>query len=87
MAKYKVEIRRSAAREIKKLPADAARKVMEQMAVLADNPRPPGALKLSGDEKYRLRAGIYRILYSIVDNILTVYVVKVGHRREVYRGK
>jgi len=85
MAKYKVEIRRSAAKEIKKLPADAVKKIMEKIAALADNPRPPGALKLSGDEKYRLRTGAYRILYNIEDDVLTVYVVKAGHRRDVYR--
>jgi mRNA interferase RelE/StbE len=52
---------------------------------LADDPRPAGAEKLSADEKYRIRQGNHRILYTIEDDIITATVVKVGHRRDVYR--
>ena len=58
---------------------------MERIGDLAENPRPVGCEKLSGQEKYRIRQGNYRIIYSIQDTQLTVWVVKVGHRREVYR--
>jgi len=53
---------------------------------LAEDPRPPGSKKLSGNDKYRVRQGTYRIVYSIEDNELIVVVVKVGHRKDVYRG-
>jgi mRNA interferase RelE/StbE len=55
------------------------------MRALAEQPRPPGAEKLSGHELYRVRQGSYRILYEIIDHDLTVTVIKIGHRREVYR--
>jgi mRNA interferase RelE/StbE len=59
---------------------------MERIGSLADNPRPVGCEKLSGQEKYRIRQGNCRIIYSIRDAELIVWVVKVGHRREVYRS-
>jgi len=85
MEKYKVEIKRSAVKEIKALPSPVIRKILARIASLSEDPRPPQSLKLSGEEKYRIRCGDYRILYAIQDKVLTVYVVKVGHRREVYR--
>ncbi|OGX38108.1 MAG: addiction module antitoxin [Omnitrophica WOR_2 bacterium RIFCSPHIGHO2_02_FULL_50_17] len=85
MGKYKVEIKRSAAKEIKAFPAPVVRKILAQIASLSEDPRPPQGLKLSGEEKYRIRCGDYRVLYAIEDKVLTVYVVKVAHRREVYR--
>jgi mRNA interferase RelE/StbE len=60
---------------------------MRRIKGLARDPRPPGCEKLSGEERYRIRQGKYRILYSIEDRDLIIYVVKVGHRREVYRGR
>ena len=85
MEKYKIEIKRSAAKEIKALPAQVTRKILAQIASLSSDPRPPQCLKLSGEEKYRVRCGDYRILYTIEDRVLIVCVVKVAHRREVYR--
>ncbi len=85
MGKYKIEIKKSAAKEIKALPASVVRKILARIASLSEDSRPPQSLKLSGEEKYRLRCGDYRILYAIEDKVLTVYVVKVAHRREVYR--
>ncbi|MDE1920524.1 MAG: type II toxin-antitoxin system RelE/ParE family toxin [Candidatus Omnitrophica bacterium] len=85
MAKYKIEIRKSAVKEIEGLPKRDLQAVIEKINSLAENPRQHGCEKLSGQEKYRVRCGDYRILYSIEDVILVVYVVKVGHRREVYR--
>ena len=85
MAKYSIEIKRSAAKEIARLPRAELLRITEKITTLADDPRPVGCKKLSGEEKYRLRVGSYRILYKIEDAQLIIYVVKVAHRREVYR--
>ena len=67
------------------LPRKDRSRIVAKIEGLADDPRPPGSEKLSGEEKYRLRQGEYRVLYSIQDAGTTVTIVKVGHRREVYR--
>lgn len=85
MASYSVFIKRSAAKEIEELPKKDRQRVMERIGALADDPRPPGCEKLSTLERYRVRQGDYRIVYSIEDDILTIWVVSVGHRRDVYR--
>ena len=85
MARYKLVVRRSVAKDLRSLPqADVAR-ILARIEALQMDPRPPGCEKLSGMERYRIRQGAYRILYEIADEVLTVVVVKVGHRREVYR--
>lgn len=86
MASYRVLLRRSAAKEIEGLPSKDRQRVVAKIALLAENPRPPGCEKLSGAEKYRIRQGDHRIVYEIVDRELIVTVVKVGNRREVYRS-
>ena len=86
MGRYSIEIKRSAVKEIERLPRHDIKAVLDAIASLAENPRPHGSKKLSGQEKYRLRCGNYRILYSIEDDVLTVFIVKVGHRKDVYRG-
>ena len=85
MASYSVVVKRSAAKEIEALPPKDRRRVVARIQGLAADPRPAGSEKLSGDEKYRIRQGDYRILYEIIDDILVVTVVKVGHRSDVYR--
>lgn len=85
MAKYKIAIKKSAVKEIKSLPSTELKKVLSKIAALSENPRPHDSIKLSAQERYRIRCGNYRILYSIEDEILVVYVVKVGHRKDVYR--
>jgi mRNA interferase RelE/StbE len=85
MAKYKIEIKKSAVKELNNLPINELKKIVQKIQNLADNPRPSGCKKLTGEEKYRIRSGNYRILYIIEDNILIIYIVKIGHRREVYR--
>ena len=85
MASYRVLIKPSAVKELERLPAKDRKRVASRITSLAADPRPPGADKLSGHEKYRLRQGDYRILYAIDDADVTVLVVKVGHRRDVYR--
>jgi mRNA interferase RelE/StbE len=84
--KYKVSIKRSAVKEIEAIPQKKERqRIIRRIARLAEDPRPTGAKKLSGNNKYRVRQGSYRIVYSIEDNELIVVVVKVGHRKDVYR--
>lgn len=84
---YKVEIADAAAKIIRKLPKDEQIRIGQKINKLAENPRPTGIEKLSGKEHiYRIRSGDYRIIYHIQDKILHVLVLKVGHRREVYRS-
>lgn len=85
MASYSVLITRSAAKEIEAIPATDRKRIVSRIRSLADDPRPAGAERLSGEDKYRVRQGKYRILYEIVDETLVVTVVRIGHRREVYR--
>ena len=86
MAKYRLLIKPSAVKEIEAIPLKRERRrLVERITRLAENPRPVGVEKLSGQDKYRLRQGRYRILYAIEDQNLLVYVVKVGHRKDVYR--
>jgi mRNA interferase RelE/StbE len=85
VASYSIQIKRSAAKELETLPLKDRRRIVALIRALANDPRPPGSEKLSGEEKYRLRQGNYRILYEIVDEDLIVTVVRIGHRRDVYR--
>jgi len=86
MARFEIEIKRSAAKELEALPKGDLKRVVEKIEALADNPRPPDAIKLSASEYYKIRCGVYRVLYLIEDAKLIVCVVKVGHRKkEVYR--
>ena len=85
MASYNVRIKRSAAKELEAVPPKDRKRIARRIEGLAAEPRPQGCEKLSGEEKYRLRQGAYRILYEIVDQELIVTVVKIGNRRDVYR--
>lgn len=85
MASYSLEIKRSAAKELAHLPSKDRGRIVARIQALADDPRPTGVEKLSGQERYRVRQGDYRILYEIEDMVLRIIVVKIGHRREVYR--
>ena len=85
MANYSILFTRSAAKELERVPLRDRRRILVRIGKLAEDPRPMGAEKLSGDEKYRLRQGDYRILYEIRDTALIVTVVRIGNRREVYR--
>ena len=87
MEKYKVTIKRSAVQEIEAIAQKKERqRIIRRIGQLADNPRPPGSSKLSGHDRYRIRQGTYRIVYGIDDTQIVVTVVKVGHRKNVYRG-
>jgi len=85
MAVYSIFFKDSVRKDLDLIPKNDLQRIIERIGSLAENPRPIGCEKLSGQEKYRLRQGNYRIVYSIQDTQLTVWVVKVGHRREVYR--
>jgi len=85
MAKYEIEIKKSAVKEIKKLPKKDLKRVLAIVSSLATNPRPRSAKKLSAQEKYRIRSGNYRVLYAIEDAVLVVYIVKIAHRKDAYR--
>ncbi len=85
MASYSLEVRKSAVKEIAALPKKECRAVTKRMQALTDEPRPRGAEKLSGDDKYRFRHGDYRVVYEIDDAKKRVVIVRVAHRREVYR--
>ena len=86
MARYNLFIKPSAVKEIEVIGSvSERRRIVRRIQNLADDPRPPGCEKLSGEDKYRVRQGNYRIVYAIEDAKLVVHVVKVGHRRDVYR--
>ena len=85
MASYSLLIKPSAARELEDLPAKERHRIIARIQKLAGDRRPPTCEKLTGEEKYRLRQGHYRILYSVDDAAQDVTVVKIGHRRDVYR--
>jgi len=86
VARYRLLIKPSAVKEIEAIPLKRDRqRVVERISKLAEDPRPSGSEKISGQDKYRVRQGRYRILYAIEDQDLLVQVVKVGHRKDVYR--
>ena len=85
MGKFEVVFRQSVAKDLRMVPKKDVRKILNRIEKLGLDPRPPGVEKLSGQEKYRIRQGHYRILYEIRDAVLIVVVVKIGHRRDVYR--
>ncbi len=84
---YRVEIDAKAAREIRAVPRQDQQRITLRIQALAGNPRPPGCVKLAGGSNlWRIRVGVYRIIYQIQDSRLVIVVVRVGHRRDVYRG-
>ncbi len=85
MAQYNIVIRQSVSKDMKGIPKKVARRIISAIQALAEDPRPQGVKKLSGQERYRLRQGNYRILYEIADDKLIVCVVKVRDRRDAYR--
>ena len=85
MASYRLLIKPSAVEELEALPRKDRRRVAIRLRELSDEPRPPGCEKLTGRELYCLRQGSYRVLYDVVDPDRTVTIIKIGHRRDVYR--
>jgi mRNA interferase RelE/StbE len=85
VAGYKILIKRSAAKELEGLPPKVRRRIASEIETLVATPRPEGGERLSAQERYRIRVGDYRVLCSVEDGAQTVAVVKVAHRRDVYR--
>ena len=85
---YTVQVQTTAARELAALPRSAQARVRAKIDALAGDPRPPGCAKMAGeDDLYRIRVGDYRVIYAVHDDVLLVIVVRIGHRREVYRRR
>jgi mRNA interferase RelE/StbE len=85
MGAYRIFFKRSVEKDLSGIPKKNVRKILDRIRTLENDPRPPGCEKLTGQERYRLRQGLYRIVYSIQEDELTIWVVKVGHRKDVYR--
>ncbi|WP_419915126.1 type II toxin-antitoxin system RelE family toxin [Candidatus Poriferisodalis sp.] len=86
MSRYRVRLARRAVKSIARLPRAEQQRIRAAIDLLADEPRPPGCVALTGEAGvYRVRVGDYRILYEVVDERLLILVVRVGHRRDVYR--
>lgn len=87
MARYELRFKTSVAKDLRDVPKTDLRRILERIEALRDDPRPVGCEKLSAQELYRIRQGNYRILYEILDLEVIVEVVKIGHRREIYRSR
>ena len=86
MASYRIEWKPSAAKELKRLPRDIVPRVVKAVGELADEPFPSDVVKLQGSQfTYRIRVGDYRVIYTVVTNVLVIEIVRVRHRRDVYR--
>ena len=85
MAGYELVFKRSVAKDLRVLPKQDLQRVLKRIRGLADDPRPAGCEKLSGQERYRVRQGRYRVVYEIHDDRLVVLIVKVAHRAATYR--
>ena len=86
MVSYRIEWKPSAAKELKRLPRDIVPRVVKAVGELADEPFPSDVVKLQGSQfTYRIRVGDYRVIYTVVTNVLVIEIVRVRHRRDVYR--
>ena len=85
MAKFNIVFRKSVTKDLKAIPKKDQVRILQRIAQLAEDPRPPASKRLSGQQRYRIRQGIYRVLYEIEDDQLIVTVVKVGNRGDVYK--
>ena len=84
MASYSLAFKKSVAKDLRSIPNQDVKRILKRIDSLCENPRAEGSIKLSGQERYRIRQGIYRIIYEIQETELIVLVVKVAHRSEVY---
>jgi len=84
MAKYKITFKKSVAKDFRSIPNKDVKRILSRINSLAENPRGEGCIKLSGQERYRVRQGLYRVIYEIFDNRLVIQVVRVAHCSTVY---
>ena len=87
MARYELRVRPSVAKDLRGIPKADVKRILARIEALRDDPRAPGCEKLSGAELYRVRQGVYRIVYEIQDERIVVEVIRVGHRGEVHRSR
>ncbi len=85
MAKYSITFKESVAKDLRSIPNQDVKRILSRIDTLAMNPRGEGCIKLSGQNLYRVRQGLFRIIYEIVDDRLVVHVIKVTHRSSVYK--
>jgi mRNA interferase RelE/StbE len=85
MANYKIVFKQSVAKDLRPIPNKDVQSILKRIEQLEHDPRPPGSEKLTGAEKYRIRQGNYRILYTVDDELVIVTIVKIGHRRDIYQ--
>ncbi|MEY8199991.1 MAG: type II toxin-antitoxin system RelE/ParE family toxin [Colwellia sp.] len=86
MARYSVTFKKSVTKDLRVIPKGDIKKILDKITALSDNPKGDGCIKLSGKECYRVRQGLYRIIYEIKDDVLVVNVIKVAHRSQVYKN-
>ena len=84
MEKYRIEFRKSVEKDLKAIPEKDSIRILQKIQALSFDPRPSTCKKLSGQDRYRIRQGNYRILYEICDDVLLITIVKTGHRRDIY---
>ena len=86
MTRYEIRFKRSAGKELAALPRAVQRRLLAAIQPLAEDPRPPGARKLVGAaDAWRIRVGDYRVIYRIADRVLTIHIIRIGHRKDIYR--
>jgi mRNA interferase RelE/StbE len=86
MAKYSLAFKKSVAKDLRNIPNKDVKRILKSIELLCENPRADGCIKLSGQERYRVRQGVYRIVYEIQDTELIILVVKIAHRSVVYKN-
>ena len=86
MASYSLAFKKSVTKDLRNIPNQDVKRILKRIDSLCEDPRAEGCIKLSGQERYRVRQGIYRIVYEIQDNALIILIVKVAHRSAVYKN-
>ena len=86
MTSYSLAFKKSVAKDLRNIPNNDVKRILSRIELLCENPRAEGCVKLSGEEKYRVRQGVYRIIYEIQDKELIILIVKVAHRSHVYKS-
>jgi len=86
MGKFRLTFKKSVAKDLRGIPNTDVKRILEKIDSLRENPRSDGCIKLSAQERYRVRQGLYRIIYEIRDELLVIHVVKIGHRSVAYKS-
>ena len=87
MEKYNLRFKKSVAKDLRSIPKADVKRILTRIETLVENPRGDGCVILSARERYRVRQGIYRIVYEIRDDQLIIQIVKIAHRSNVYKGR